>query len=134
MSCQKFCNFDDDARSIVERFVNAFRREGHKNEAAIHYAADLLAVSPRTVWSLKYRQPVRITHELYQSLLARWWAYQARRAAELRREADLIDERSRHEQSIALGQLTLDFGGPHVASTQSATVSVAARNGDATRG
>jgi ribosomal protein S7 len=134
MSCQKSCNFDDDARGIVERFVNAFRREGHKNEAAIHYAADLLDVSPRTLWSLKYRQPVRITHELYQSLLARWWAYQARRAAELRREADLIEDRSRHEQSIALGQLTLDLGDHHVASTQSATVSVAARRGDTTRG
>lgn len=97
LSCQNSCEIEEAARDVVTRVVNQFRADGHKNEDAVALTADLFDTTPRKVWSLKYRHPIRVTREWHDHLVAKWWASQMRRAERMRREADELERQASAE-------------------------------------
>ena len=125
MSRQNFCDPEAEARSIVSRAISVFRRAGHKNEDAVSMAADLFRISQRKAWSLKYGQPVRVTPSLRERLLACWWTSMERRAAELRRDADALEEQARTAALANAGQYELQLGVGDVERAQSRILPVA---------
>lgn len=133
MSCKNICEIEDEARGVVVWLIELLRREdGHKNEAAISMTADLLDISPRAAWSLKYRQPIKATKAFRDRLVARRWVLMQERAAILRRRADELDQQARAEQSADVVSLQYDLplkSSINVENVQSQSVPVTSTSG-----
>lgn len=108
---QSWSDFSDKAQPLLRAVVAIERRDGAKAMDAISNAARRLGVTCRMARSLLYSEPVRISQEKYQQMLARWWIDMDRQAAALEARAQEIRDAAEAAR-IAGTQTELELGTP----------------------
>lgn len=113
-------DFSDNAYPLIATAVRTARQDGHKIGDAIAATGERLGLPARMVRSILYSEPVRLSRERYDALLARWWSDMDRQAEALRRRAEELEQQAAAVR-VADAQLSLPLEAPCVG--QSACVS-----------
>lgn len=104
-------DFSDEAYPLIATAVRTARQDGHKIGDAIAATGERLGLPARMVRSILYSEPVRLSRERYEALLARWWSDMDRQAEALRRRAEELEQQAAAVR-VADAQLTLPLEAP----------------------
>lgn len=104
-------DFSDEAYPLIATAVRTARQDGYKIGDAIAATSERLGLPARMVRSILYSEPVRLSRERYEALLARWWTDMDRQAEALRRRAEELEQQAAAVR-VADAQLTLPLEAP----------------------
>ena len=104
-------DFPDNAYPLIATAVRTARLDGHKIGDAIAATGERLGLPARMVRSILYSEPVRLSRERYEALLARWWSDMDRQAEALRRRSEELEQQAAAVR-VADAQLTLPLEVP----------------------
>lgn len=123
-------DFSNDAHPLIATAVRTARQDSCKIGDAITATSERLGLPARMVRSILYSEPVRLSRERYDALLARWWFDMDRQAEALRRRAEELETQAAAVR-VADAQLTLPLEAPCVERSTSGPASGArpARSG-----